>query len=144
MENFYTRFFLDSNAVLDVNRDITIELLIYMKKYLRLRGLDLISCLCTAKVNGKYKENTIKNSKFKEKINTSDIWKNIISEGYAYISELNQKDDYIDKKISSFINSSFELVEYDSEDNGRIIEDINQDRIIYEFSLFLSIILIRN
>ena len=58
--------------------------------------------------------------------------------------ELNQKDDYIDKKISSFINSSFELVEYDSEDNGRIIEDINQDRIIYEFSLFLSIILIRN
>ena len=144
LENFYTRFFLDSNAVLDVNRDITIELLIYMKKYLRLRGLDLISCLCTAKVNGKYKENTIKNSKFKEKINTSDIWKNIISEGYAYISELNQKDDYIDKKISSFINSSFELVEYDSEDNGRIIEDINQDRIIYEFSLFLSIILIRN
>lgn len=142
LENFYTRFFFDSNAVINVNRDVTIELLIYMKKYLRLRGLVLIPQLCTAKVNGKYKENIIKNSKFKEKINTSDIWKNIINEGYSYISELNKKDDYIDKKISSFINSSFELVEFDSEDNGKIIEDINQDRIIYEFSLFLSIILI--
>lgn len=143
LENFYTRFFYDSNAVINVNRDTTIELLIYMKKYLTLKGMVLIPKLCTAKVHGKYKENIIKNSKFKEKINTSDIWKNIINEGYSYISELNKKDEYIDKKISSFINSSFELVEFDSDENGMILEDINQDLIIYEFSIFLSIILIR-
>ena len=144
LENFYSRFFHDPNAIINVNREVTIELLIYMKKFLRLRGLELISKLSTSKVNGKYKENTIKNSKFKEKKETSDIWNNVINEGFSYIAELNQKDNYIDKKMSSFINSSFELVEYDSDENGVIIEDINQDRLIYEFSLFLSIILIKN
>lgn len=143
LENFYSRYFHDVNAVINVNRDITIELLIYMKKFFQLKGMTLIPQLCTAKVQGKYKENTIKNAKFIEEIQSSDIWKNIIAQGYSCISELNPKEDYIIKKISSFVNSTFEFVDYNSDLNNLVYEDIDRERIIYEFSLFLSIILIK-
>ena len=140
LESFYSKFFHDANATLNVNRRITIELLIYMKKYLQIRGLTLIPQLCTARVKGKYKENTIKNSKFIEKIKTSDVWNNIIQEKFTYISELNTKEDYLLKKFSSFINSSFEFVDYNSPDDGFVYDDLDTDLMIHEFSIFLSII----
>lgn len=143
LENFYSRYFHDVDAVNNVNRDVTIELLVYMKKYLMARGLPLIAQLCTAKVRGKYKENEIKNSKFIEKIKTSNIWNSIIQEGFSYIGDLSPKEDYLIKKMSSFVNSTFELVDFDTDDNGRVIEDIPQDQLIHEFSIFLSIILIK-
>ena len=140
LEAFYTRFFHDSNAIYDLNRYATIELLIYMKKYLQLRGMDILPQLCTAKVRGKYKENTIKNSRFLEKIVTSSRWQNIIEKKFTYIKELNQKEDPIIKDLSSFINSTFEFVDFHEEVNGMIYEDVDQDKIIDEFSTFLSII----
>ena len=140
LEAFYTRFFHDPNAVLSLDEDVVIELIIRMKKYLQYRGMILIPQLATAKVRGKYKENTIKNSKFIEKIKTSDVWNNIIQKKFTYISELNQKDDILIKKFSVFINSQFEFVDYDGPDDGILYEDVDQDLIINEFSTFLSII----
>lgn len=140
LESFYHKFFHEANAVLNINREITIELLIYMKKYLQLRGMVVIPQLCTAKVRGKYKENEIKNSKFIEELESSNVWNSIIQRKFTYISELNQKEDYIKKKLSSFINSTFEIVDFEGPDNGLVYEDIDTHRIIHEFSLFLSII----
>ena len=140
LESFYAKFFHDSNATLETDGNTTIELIVYMKKYLQLRGMDVIPQLITAKVRGKYKENTIKNSKFLEKIKTSDVWNNIIEKKFTYIKDLNMKEDLLIKRISSFINSEFEFVDYDGPENGLIYEDIDQDRIIDEFSLFLTII----
>ena len=60
LEAFYTRFFHDPNSVLSLDEDVVIELIIRMKKYLQYRGMILIPQLATAKVRGKYKENTIK------------------------------------------------------------------------------------
>lgn len=139
LESFYNKFFHDSNAILGLDRFTIIELLIYMKKYLQYRGMVIIPQLCTAKVRGKYKENTIKNSKFLEKIKTSSSWKNIIQKRYTYIHELS-KEDYIIKKFSTLINSQFEFIDFYGPDDGMIYEDIDQDRIIAEFSLFLTII----
>lgn len=141
LNSFYSRFFHDSNAIYEINRYATIELLIYMKKYLQLRGMVILPQLCTAKVRGKYKENVIKNSKFIEKIVTSSVWNNIIEKEYTYVKELDQKENPIIKKLSSFINSTFEFVDYNDAINGIVYEDIDQDKIIEEFSLFLSIII---
>lgn len=141
LNSFYSRFFHDSNAIYEINRYATIELLIYMKKYLQLRGMVILPQLCTAKVRGKYKENVIKNSKFIEKIVTSSVWNNIIEQEYTYVKELDQKENPIIKKLSSFINSTFEFVDYNDAINGIVYEDIDQDKIIEEFSLFLSIII---
>lgn len=140
LNSFYSRFFHDSNAIYEINRYATIELLIYMKKYLQYRGMTIIPQLCTAKVRGKYKENVIKNTKFLEKITTSSVWNNIIEKKFTYIKELNQKEDPIIKRLSSFINSTFEFVDFNPSVNGLVYEDIDQDLIIEEFSLFLSII----
>lgn len=141
LNSFYSRFFHDSNAIYEINRYATIELLIYMKKYLQYRGMIIIPQLCTAKVRGKYKENAIKNSKFIEKITTSSVWNNIIEKSYTYIKELNQKEDPIIKRLSSFVNSTFEFVDFNEAVNGMVYEDVDQDLIIEEFSLFLSIII---
>lgn len=141
LEMFYTRMFHDSNAIIGIDPDIITELIIYMKKYFIYRGLYLLAQLCTAKVRGKYKENMIKNTKFNEKIDTSDVWNNIINEKFTYVAQLNPKENVLKKKFSSLVNSNqFEFVDYESPDNGLIYEDIDQDRVIYEFSTFLSII----
>lgn len=140
LEAFYTRYFHDPNAILSLDEKVIIELIIRMKKYLQYKGMILIPQLATAKVRGKYKENTIKNSKFIEKIKTSDVWNNIIQKKFTYISELNQKDDILVKKFSVFINSQFEFVDYNGPNDGILYEDVDQDLIINEFSTFLSII----
>lgn len=140
LESFYDRYFHDVNATINISREITVELVIYMKKYLQLKGMGLIAQLVTANVRGRYKENAIKNAKFLEKIRTSDVWNSVIQKKYTYINQLSQKDDPLIKRFSSFINSTFEFLDFDSNVNGYLYEDVDQDRIIAEFSLFLSII----
>lgn len=140
LESFYSRLFHDANATLSLDRRTVIELILYMKKYLQYKGMYLVPQLCTAKVKGKYKENTIKNTKFLDKIKKSDVWNNVIQEKFTYAGEINPKEDVLIKKFSTFINSQFEFIDYEGPNDGLIYEDVDQDLIIYEFSLFLSII----
>ena len=137
---FYSRFFHDSSAIYMLTLDETIRLLIIMKKYLIAKGMTILPQVCTAKVRGKFKENLIKNTKFLEKFQTSSVYKNIIEKKFKYIKELNPKEDPIIKRLSTIINSSFELVDIDEEVNGYTIEDMPMDKIIDEFLVFLSII----
>ena len=139
MHAFYSRFFRDTNAVRTLNRRDAIELIIYMKKYLQLRGMVIIPQICTAKVRGKFKDNCIKNSRFNEKYSTSSIYQRIIAEKYRYIQELNPKEDPIIKKLSTIINSTFEFVDFDPEVNGFVCNDVNMDVVMDEFMLLLSI-----
>lgn len=140
LDSFFTRFFHDPNATLGLEREVIIELLIRLKKYMLLRKMVLLPQLCTARVRGKYRENTIKNSKFLEKVKSSNIWNDIIEEEYTYAKDLSTKDDILLKKFSVFINCQYEFVDFNGPDDGLIYEDIDQDQLIYEFSLFLSII----
>lgn len=140
LHSFYSKFFHDTNAIYSLNLMTTIKLLIYMKKYLQLKGMVILPQLCTARVRGKFKDNVIKNSKFIEKFQSSSVYNNIITTKFKYIRELNPKEDPIIKKLSAFINSSFEFVDYNSEINGMEYTDVNTDLIINEFLLFLSII----
>lgn len=139
LETFYTRFFHDPNATLGLERPVIIELLVRLKKYLLLRNMVLLPQLCTARVKGKYRENTIKNSKFIEKVKTSNLWNNIIEDMYTHIEDLSTKDDILLKKFSVFINCQYEIVDFNGPDDGLIYEDFDQDQFIEEFSLFLSI-----
>lgn len=139
LKKFYNRYFHDSNAILNIDEKVTIELIIYMKKYLQMIGLVLIPQLCTAQTYGRLKINTIKNSKFNEKIRTSNIWNDIIQKKFTYLSQVNPKDDLTIKEFSIFINSKFVFVDFNGPDDGLEYEIMDQDLLIYEFSLFLSI-----
>jgi len=136
---FYSKFFHDSYAIYNLNDIAAIKLLIYMKKYLQLRGMVILPQLCTAKVKGKFKENSIKNSKFIEKFQSSSVYKNIVQPKFRYIQELNQKEDPLIKKLSAFVNSSFEFVDFDPNINGYVYDDVNIDLLIDELLLFFSI-----
>lgn len=140
LHSFYAPKFKNTYAIYAINRADTIKLIIYMKKFLQLKGMTILPQIVTARVKGKFKENAIKNSKFVEKFKTSSVVQNIINTKFRYIKELNSKDDPIDKKLSTIINSTFELVDYNQDINGLVYSDINIDVIIDEFSLFLSII----
>lgn len=140
LHSFYSRFFHDSYAIYNLNDATVIKLLIYLKKYLQLRGMTILPQLCTAKVRGKFKDNSIKNSKFIEKIDTSSIYINSVLPKFRYIKELNPKEDLIKKRWSAFINSTFEFVDFNPEINGIVYDDVDVDLIIHELSLFFSII----
>jgi len=140
LHSFYSKFFHDTNAIYNLNKISTVKLLIYMKKFLQLRGMVIIPQLCTSVVRGKFKDNVIKNSKFIEKFQSSSVYNNIITTKFKYMKELNPKEDPIIKKLSAFINSTFVFVDCNDDINGMEYDDINMDLIIDEFLLFLSII----
>jgi hypothetical protein len=137
---FYSRYFKNSYAIYNLNKNETIKLLIYMKKYFQLRDMNIIAQIITSKIKGRFKDNSIKNSKFIEKLQTSSVYNNIIKSKFSYIHELNPKDDLIIKKLSTIINSTFEFIDYNEYINNMVYDDINVDLIIDEFLLFLSII----
>lgn len=139
MHIFYTRFFTDTNAVRGLNRTDSIELLVYMKKYLQLRGMVLLPQICTAKVRGKFRDSMIKNSKFVEKFATSSVYQRIVSDKYRFVAEINPKEDPIIKSLSTIINSKFEFVDVDETINGFVCSDIDTDTIVDEYMLLLSI-----
>ncbi len=140
IHSFFSRYFNSSYSIYTLNKDDTFKLLIYMKKFLELKGMVILPQICTAKVQGKFKDNSIKNSKFIEKFVSSSVYENIISTKFKYIKELNAKEDPIVKKLSTIINSTFIFVDYDSLIDGYEYKDVNTDIIIDEFLLFLSII----
>lgn len=138
--DFYAGKFKDPYAVANLNRVDTVYLLICMKKVFQAYKMYHLAQVCTAKVFKKYKENIIKNSKFMDEITSSSIYKEIISKKYSYILELGMKDNPLLKVLSSIINSTFTLVDFDKEIDGYQLEHIDREAIANEYLLFLSII----
>lgn len=136
---FFSKYFNDTNAIRLLDKRNAVELAIYMKKYLSLRGMLILPQICTAKVSGKFRDTCIKNAKFLEKFTTSSVYQHIISEKYRYIAELGLKEDPIVKNLSTMLNSSFEFADPDPEINGRICDNLNADLLVSDYMLFLSI-----
>lgn len=136
---FFSKYFNDSNVIRLLDKSHAVQLAVYMKKFLLLRGMVILPQIVTAKVKGKFKDTCIKNIKFLEKFTSSSVYKHIISEKYRYIAELGMKEDPIVKMLSTMLNSSFEFVDTDDEVNGRVCDSINPDLMVSELMLFLSI-----
>ena len=140
LHTFYSGFFHSSTAIQTITRRDTIKLLVILKKYLQASNMVILPQLVTAMVRGRFKENMIKNTRFQEKYESSDVYKNVVEKKFRYISEIAPKENPIQKKLSTIINSTFTLVDYDEEINGRILTDIPVDTIMDEYHTFLSII----
>ncbi len=142
LQSFYSPIFHDSFAVYSLSRYDTIKLLVYLKKYLQLRGMSILPQICTSRIQNKIKDTMIKNAKFLEKVEASSVYQHIIKTKYKYINELSAKDNIILRKMSALINSTFIFVDYDDDINGIVYKDtnINVDILVNEFLLFLSII----
>lgn len=139
LHTFFSKYFYDSNAIRLLDRPLAVELSIYLKKYLQLRGMIILPQILTARVRGKFKDACIKNTKFLEKFTQSSVYQHIISEKYRYIRELGMKEDPIVKNMSTMINSTFDLIDTDDTINGRVCENFDVDLLVSEYMLFLSI-----
>lgn len=140
IHSFYSKYFHDAYAIYGINRHNTILLLLYMKKYLQLTKMPILAQIVTAKIQGKYKDNMIKNTKFVERLSASSVYQNIINSKFQYVREIDRKEDPILKRLSGIINSTFEFVDYDESINGIVYSNIDIDEIVNEFLLFLSIV----
>lgn len=140
LHSFYSPMFTDPYAVHNLSRAERVELQMYLKKFLEIRGMPLLAQISTAVVKGHYKENPVKNAKFDEMISTDPIYEQILSSKFRYIREFDAKSDPIRNKMSAIINCTFEFVDPDPQINGFVVDDINIDTFRSEFLLFLSII----
>ena len=139
INSFYSNYFNNANTTFNLNRTDKIKLIIYLKKYLQLRGMIILPQICTATMKSKYRDSSIKNTKFIEKYNTSSVYKSILEEKYKYVQELNPKDDFLLKKISSINQSTFIWVDPDPEIKGIVCEDMDLDRLNNEIQYFFAI-----
>ena len=83
---------------------------------------------------GRFKENSIKNTKFLDKFENSSVYQNIISSKFKYVSALDDKEHVILKRLSAIINSTFEFVDFDPNINGTEYIDVNVDAASVDLS----------
>lgn len=133
---FYQKFFGESSFIDLLDRRTTIKLILIMKFFLELRGFKIIPQICTASMVIE-KESAIKNRKFNEKFENSQINNEIMANKFSYIKEIIGKDDIIKKYVSSIINSTFTLVDESPKLNGLVCSNLKQDDVIDEFCQFL-------
>lgn len=140
IHDFYSRIFHDTNAAIQLSKVDTVKLIILLKKYLQYKGMILLPQLCTATIRGKFRENLIKNAKFNETATTSDVHNSIVTKKYRFIDELFPGENLNMRKLSAFINSELEFVDYNSSLNGMKCNDIDINRLVHEYDTFLAII----
>ena len=133
---FYQKFFGESSFIDLLDRRTTIKLILIMKFFLELKGFKIIPQIVTASMVIE-KESSIKNRKFNEKFENSQINNEIMENKFSYIKEIIGKDDIIKKYVSSIINSTFTLVDESPKLNGIVCSNLKQDDVIDEFCQFL-------
>lgn len=134
---FYARLFGGYRDLSLLNRKSYFKLLILLKKRLRLQGMVYLPDILTANIDGRLNARTIRNDKFLSKIETSDIYTNIMANKYSTLSNID-KGDVIISTLSTLINTKFTIVDYDNQDKlGEYIE-INQDMVSDEFLSYLN------
>ena len=137
---FFTKYFHDSFALKGLNKRDLMILTIILKEYLQMNNMYLLSQFITANIMGKYRESPIRNNKFKEKLETHDMYLNVVKPKFKYIYELGMKEDKIRKILSIMINSSFVCVDINPQINGLEVDNVSIDQLNNEFCQFLSII----
>lgn len=136
---FYNKDFENDYAIRCLSQTDTIWLILWMKKWLQMHDLHIIAQYTTAIVFGKFKDNIIKNAKFKEMITSSDTWENVIVPMFKYIQGLYGNLDLILRQFSTLVHSEFVIVDFDKEIDGLRCNDVDMVRIVDEIRMFLII-----
>lgn len=140
-DSFYAPKFKDSYAAYGLSREDKVILQMYLKKFFEVNQMPILAQITTANIRGKYRENTVKNAKFVEKITSNPVYEQIVSTKFRYVRELDGKGgDPIVRKMAGILNCTFEFVDTDPEINGFVMDDIDVDQLINEVLIFLSII----
>ena len=107
-------------------------LLVLLKRRLQIEGQKYLPLILSGNIHTKLNVRTIQNTKFLTKIQTSDLYQDLINNKYRYLIEYDPKA--ILNKISILINNTFTLVDYDLQDhfgeNIEIVNDVVSDEFL--------------
>lgn len=137
---FYANYF---NGFLDLemlNKQNYLTLVILLKKRFLYLNCPYLAQLITGNISGKLVSRPIQNQKFISKMETDPIFQTITQENYKTLIEVNGDYNVLTGIVSSFINTSFTIVDYDyPEKTGQPII-INPDAVCEEYNNYLKLI----
>lgn len=137
---FYAKYFGGYTDLNMLNRTNYLRLLIMLKKRLRYHGFVYLPEILTANIIGRINTRTIRNEKFISKIESSAMYQSLISDKYAPLKELKEvnKSDVILTTLSTLINTTFAMVDYDNPDACGTPIVVDPDAVSDEFLQYLS------
>lgn len=134
---YYAKYFDGYRDLNSITLDQYIDLMILMKRALQLRGDIYLPQIISASICGRINSRTIHNSKLLEKIQTSEMYRQLLSKKYRTLSKM-EKSDIIISTLSTLINTQFLYCDYDMDDMlGQEIE-IDFDILCQEYMSFVA------
>ena len=134
---YYAKYFGGYRDINLLNRTQYLKLLIILKKRLQYQKFVYLPQILSANIENRLNSRTIRNDKFLTKIESSSIYKSIVNDKYSMLTDLN-KSDLIINLLSTILNTTFTIVDYEHPDmTGKIIE-VDQDAVSDEFLNFLN------
>jgi len=134
---YYAKYFGGYRDLNLLTRKQYLKLLVLLKRRLQLQGLVYLPEILTGNVE-KLNKRTIQNQKFLMKIENSAIYQTLVNEKFSTLEEL-KKSNLILNLLSTIINTTFTIVDYDNDDKlGDKLEVHNPDILSDEFLNFLN------
>lgn len=137
--NYYYSKFMGYNDLEFLDRTQRYTLMIALKKHLQKMDFIYLPLLISSNFENK-SERMINNQKFTQKVINSDIYQNMMKNKFSVISEDENRQKVIIKIISTFLNSTFHLVDYDNQDLLGTKLEPYQDMVSAEAIRYISMI----
>lgn len=135
--SYYAKFFQGYNDLNNISKELTIELIVILKKKLIYDGQVFLPQLLTANLQSKLNSRVIQNNKFISRLEASSLYQKLITEEFSAITEV-KGNNVIITTLSTLINTNFTFVDYEMPDRLGETIDINQNNLTDEFLKFLS------
>ena len=134
---FYAKMFGGYRDLAFLTKKQYLKLLILLKRRLRMQNMIYLPEILTANVAGRPNTRTIRNDKFLSKIESSDLYMDIINKKYSVLKSVD-KDEIIINTLSRLINTKFSIVDFDNPEKlGELIE-VNQDMLSDEYLSYVN------
>lgn len=131
---YYAKSFLSFTELKNMSNEQRSILLIVAKRQLTARGFRELPHLLSSKTKGKTTNRILRNMKFIQKLQESELYNNIVNKKYSVITSGASE---ILKMISFVLNNDYVYVEYNSDLNGQDII-FNEDIISDELLMFID------
>ena len=134
---FYAKYFGGYRDLHLITRKQYLTLLILLKRRLQIQGSVYLPQVLSGNIEGRLNTRTIQNTKFLNKLEETSIYQSLIKDKYYILVDL-KKSNIILNLLSTILNSTFTIVDFDHIDKLGEKLEINHDIISDEFLSFIN------
>lgn len=121
---FYAKYFDGYRDLKSITKKQYIDLMILMKRALQIKGDIYLPQILSAGIDGRINARTIHNSKLIDKIVSSEVYSQILSQKYSALQGM-EKSEIIISILSTLLNTQFLYCDYDM--RNKLGQEINVD-----------------